>query len=306
VNKLARELQKRLMVSEGADRDYNRESEEEKEMIDSKFADFSVSWSMASFIFVGQFALFLFFVLELNGDGDTHDVCSMNVFHWLTAIIVTNVAGQDESGEGFHRTVWHVLRTRSAKFSKEVEKYGEVKFTVQFWCRLFYAATINGFVREVLLCLAPVALSVVDRGDLVKDCLAIFFISQMDDLKESKKIDVALEEWSKEVMAGYGDEEEEEEERKSMEPKEVDARSTLLQQRGTPRAGVDDQRSNQSPRSPSSPEVRGRWEDPKQGVQIPEYGVHVIRDTASRVSLSPSPSRSRSRPSPSSPRFIEP
>jgi len=70
---------------------------------------------------------------------------------------------------------------------------------VQYWSRLFFDGTINAFCREALLCLAPVALSVSNRDELVKDCLAIFFISRMDDI-EPRQIKETLEEWRNERM----------------------------------------------------------------------------------------------------------
>jgi hypothetical protein len=273
VHQFARRLQKRLRDYSSRDRDWAK-----GEIIDSKFSDFSVPWSMATITFVGQFALFFFFVLELNGDGKTHEACSMNVFHWLTAVIVTNVAGLGESGVGFHASVWHELWKQRASYPVRSRYFGE-PYSEQYCSRCFYAVTINGFCREVLLCLAPVALSVVDRGDLVKDCLAIFFICKMDDLDQPKTISKVLEDWEKEVQA---EDLLEEEERNSMEEsKEAGASSTLLQRVRPTTAGREDQ--------------RGRWEDPKQGVHIPKYGVHIIRDK----SASP-------RPPLSSPRFPEP
>jgi hypothetical protein len=160
-------------------------------VIDSKFSDFSVPWSMATMTFVAQIGLFFIFVLDMNGDAKTHERCNMNVFHWLIAVLVTNVAGLGESGEGFHKAVWDKMweRPPAIQGAEKVRLH-----SVQFWTRFFYAGTINGFCRELLLCLAPVALSVADRDELIKDCLAIFFISKMDDI-EPKRVGKALKDW---------------------------------------------------------------------------------------------------------------
>merc|ERR1711920_144582 len=157
----------------------------------------SVPWGFTTITFVAQFALFSIFVLEMNGDVKTHERCNMNVFHWLAAVLVTNVAGLQESGDSFKKEVWDELWEQRGT-SENAEKVRE--HPVQYWTRLFYAGTINGFCRELLLCLAPVALSVVDRDDLVKDCLAIFFISKIDDI-DPKTICKALEDWKAELQA---------------------------------------------------------------------------------------------------------
>merc|ERR1712087_775522 len=191
------------------------------EIICSRFSDFSVSWGFTTVTFVAQFALFSIFVLEMNGDVKTHARCNMNVFHWLAAVLVTNVAGLQESGDSFKKEVWDEL-WEQRETSDRAERVRE--HPVQYWTRLFYAGTINGFCRELLLCLAPVALSVVDRNDLVKDCLAIFFISKIDDIQQPKTIGKVLEDWKAEIQA---DDRLQFEERKNIELTESDARDGL-------------------------------------------------------------------------------
>jgi hypothetical protein len=203
IYRLARRLQEKLKDYSVQDPDWWK-----NEIICSRFSDFSVSWGFTTVTFVAQFALFSIFVLEMNGDVKTHERCNMNVFHWLAAVLVTNVAGLQESGDSFKKEVWDEL-WEQRETNDNAEKVRE--HPVQYWTRLFYAGTINGFCRELLLCLAPVALSVVDRDDLVKDCLAIFFISKIDDI-EPKTICKALEDWKAELQA-----DDVREERKNME-----------------------------------------------------------------------------------------
>jgi len=166
--------------------------EEEKVKVITKFADLSVPWTLAAITFVAQFMLFLIFILDMNGDRKTHCECKMNIFHWFVAVLVTNVSGIDESGETFRASAWKYLKNDSPS------EYNVMNHRVQYWSRCFCDGTINAFCREVLLCLAPVALSVSDRDDLVKDCLAIFFISRMDDM-EPKNIEQTLKDWKPEV-----------------------------------------------------------------------------------------------------------
>jgi hypothetical protein len=191
LHRLCRTWQKKLT-------DYERpvvKGKEMKDVVNTKFADFSVPWSFATITFVAQFMLFSIFILDMNGDENTHCRCSMNIFHWFAAVLVTNVSGHDESGGSFRYSAWENMLT-----PERVSKYKVKDHPVQYWSRCFCDGTINAFCREVLLCLAPVALSVSSRDDLVKDCLAIFFISRMDDI-EPREIDETLEEWMAECKA---------------------------------------------------------------------------------------------------------
>merc|ERR1712087_346021 len=61
-------------------------------------------------------------------------------------------------------------------------------YSWKFCTRFLYDLTINCFCREVLLCIAPIALSTSDRNDLIKDCLAIFFITKLDDIDDPDSI----------------------------------------------------------------------------------------------------------------------
>ncbi|CAK0856378.1 unnamed protein product, partial [Prorocentrum cordatum] len=164
-----------------------------REIIVTKFADYSVPWGFSTILFIAQFMLFSVFILDMNGDENTHCRCKMNIYHWFAAVLVTNVSGHDESGGTFKQSAWHFLWT------SESNQFKVKDYPVEGWSRWFYDSTINAFCREVLLCLAPVALSVSDRNDLVKDCLAIFFISRMDDI-EPRTIENSLKDWSEQRM----------------------------------------------------------------------------------------------------------
>jgi len=158
--------------------DLNKEREGEEIAI-SKFSDFSVTWGTATITWMAQVSLFLLFTLDLNGDTKSHDECSMNIFYWFAAVLVTNVAGQDECGGSFRRAVWKDTKSWNGV---------ETEQPVRFWTRYLYDFTINCFCREVLLCIAPVALSTSDRNELIKDCLAIFFITKLDDIDDPMSI----------------------------------------------------------------------------------------------------------------------
>jgi hypothetical protein len=164
------------------------------QLVGTKFADFSVPWSFSTVIFAAQFALFLFFVLDMNNNDYKDCRCAMNPFHWFAAVLVTNVSGHGESGMMFQYSVWQELK----KCQSNNKKYKVIDHPKMYYSRMAFDFIINGFSREVLLCLAPVALSVVDRDDLIKDSLAIFFISRMDDLTEDRTIDQAIKDWYRE------------------------------------------------------------------------------------------------------------
>jgi hypothetical protein len=206
-------------------RDYDKplgDDEPGAQLVGTKFADFSVPRTFTAIIFVAQFALFFFFTLDMNGDEDTHCRYKMNIFHWFAAVLVTNVSGHAESGGSFNPDLWTAL-WNSEKDGCKVKDHRK-----EFFGRLFFDATINAFSREVLLCLAPVALSVVDRDDLIKDSLAIFFISRMDDIAEDRTIDQTLTGWSREIR--YRNEEDDGVE--DVESNQQESTSALLRHRG--------------------------------------------------------------------------
>jgi hypothetical protein len=136
------------------------------------------------------------FVLSMNEDEDTHSPCNVIIFQWVVGVAVTNVAGYEEAGSQFDIRVWNALRREI----EETQKYKDESWALwwiwmKFYMRMVFDFVINSFCREALLGLAPVLLSVSERMDFVKDCLAIFFIARMDDLPDPRTVEECLKEW---------------------------------------------------------------------------------------------------------------
>lgn len=170
-----------------------------KKCIMSRYTDWSASTGATALVFLAQFGLFLLFVMYLNEDEQSHDPCNVVIFQWLIGVLLTNIAGADETGVPFNYLIWKKIYYDWERSSRSIEQSipHELKKPrlVEFGFRVAFDFVVNSFCREVLLGLAPVVLSVSDRWDFVKDCLAIFFISRLDDLDDHKSLDESIKGW---------------------------------------------------------------------------------------------------------------
>lgn len=137
-------------------------------------------------LFMAQVSLFALMVTFINHDPDTHDTCKVVLLEWVVAVIVTHVAGSDESGSAHDGAVW-------SQMLKDMQKSGQYEgHKVEYWARRAADLIINTFCREVLFGVAPIVLCASGPMDFVKDALAIFFIVRLDDLNDAKSITETL------------------------------------------------------------------------------------------------------------------
>merc|ERR1712110_1374891 len=52
--------------------------------------------------------------------------------------------------------------------------------------RYMFDLTVNGIVRPIIMAVAPIMLSTEEPLDFIKDALALFFITQLDDFDDAK------------------------------------------------------------------------------------------------------------------------
>merc|ERR550532_2887100 len=51
--------------------------------------------------FIAQIGLFSYYVFNLNSDPDTHDWTNVSIAKWMVGVIITAIAGEDETGRNF-------------------------------------------------------------------------------------------------------------------------------------------------------------------------------------------------------------
>jgi hypothetical protein len=183
----------------------------EGNIISTRYADKAFPLPYVSLLFFAQSGLFIMFLTSMNegSAAQQYSGCSLKVTQWLISVAVTNVAGTDEVGSPYNGDVWVAIRkkinedsnatTEEHTLLKSQESPAVAKRRAMSWfqfcVRNAFDWVVNCFFREVILGLAPVMLAVVAREDFIKDVLAIFFISKLDDIDDPKMLSESLNEW---------------------------------------------------------------------------------------------------------------
>jgi len=138
-------------------------------------------------LFVSQGTLGLFYVYALNGRKGKWDHSSG--WRWFIGFLVCNLAGEDEAGASFAYPFWLKLQNAATTNPKMQGKKSRIcgcihmKYEHEIKCRMVMSMVVNMFIHRIIFCTAPILMSVADKPlDFIKDCLAVFFITKLDDL----------------------------------------------------------------------------------------------------------------------------
>eukprot|EP00415_Alexandrium_ostenfeldii_P000210 UN0210 len=158
-------------------------------------------FSKALLFFIGQFSLMMIFVYELDRDKETKEACNVSFFKWFVASILTVLCGQSEVGQEYGPHFWELLQVSDA-----AKEHGYLIGPIRlenwyiFKVRHTFSFIVNNIFRMLVLGLCPIMLCVSTHFEFIKDCLALFFITKLDDvdggsslLEELKQLKVASE-----------------------------------------------------------------------------------------------------------------
>mmetsp|Transcript_11099 Transcript_11099/g.21473 ORF Transcript_11099/g.21473 Transcript_11099/m.21473 type:complete len:242 (+) Transcript_11099:1-726(+) len=144
------------------------------------------------FLFAVQFTLGLFYMYSLNNNKGGWE--NSSGFRWLISVLLVGVKSGEEIGKGFDFKFWiQLLRSKNSKMQHNPRFLGcgcSLSCRTEATIRMVMSIIVNGFMRRIILCTAPILLSLSDDPlDFVKDCLAVFFITNLDDLAESVNLE---------------------------------------------------------------------------------------------------------------------
>jgi len=153
------------------------------------------SFTTLVFLFVCQMTLSLFYIYSLNNN--KKGWADSSGWRWFIGLLLCNLAGEDEIGYVFQFAFWlKLLHTKDPRMQKVPSMMFFFKiqdFKKEVRARMFMSMFVNMFTRRIILCTAPILLSVAnDPIDSVKDCLAVFFINKLDDLHDHVRFVKAL------------------------------------------------------------------------------------------------------------------
>lgn len=163
----------------------------------------SAPFSSTFFLFVCQLTLGLFYIYSLNNRrGGWQDVSG---WRWFVGLCLCNLAGEEEVGSSFQMTFWLKLLDKGDLTNKWTRIFFvvPVKWRYVITFRMIMSMCVNMFIRRIIFCTAPVLLGVVDEPlDFIKDCLAVFFITKLDDLDDAIEFSKDLDKVEQEVDEG--------------------------------------------------------------------------------------------------------
>lgn len=144
--------------------------------------------------FFVQGGLMCYFVFHLNNDEDTRDRSKLSIVKWLIGLVITAIAGDDESGSNYDWLFWrrmfvnlhdrHTLPCEGAR--RYIFWFFPVSLAFEWRCRQTMDFIVNALFRAILIGLAPILLCVEDPMDFIKDVLAIFFVVKLDDFDDPR------------------------------------------------------------------------------------------------------------------------
>jgi len=163
----------------------------------NKYQKLSSPFSSTFLLFLCQLTLGLYYVYDLNSRTSKRGWGDVVVWRWFIGLCLCNLAGENEVGTEFVFDFWLNLREALGPLADKRTRICEI------WARGIMSAIVNQFFRRIILGTAPVLLGVEGPLDFIKDCLAVFFITKLDDLEDPVGFRTELERMKKEGGSNF-------------------------------------------------------------------------------------------------------
>lgn len=159
---------------------------------DNWYKDITRQFRHCMLCFFAQSGLVMYYVFELNSDPKTHEESAVSMLEWIVALLIIEIAGDDEMGSSYESKYWDKL-VKDMQLSGQHWHFIVWSIPVPVWLELRLRQAmdmvINGMFRTMILGTAPIMLAVEDHMDFVKDCTALFFILKLDDIDAIELLD---------------------------------------------------------------------------------------------------------------------
>jgi hypothetical protein len=182
-----------------------------QELADNKYQQILAPTRRILPLFLIQCGLFMLYCDNMNGkpsEVDSKQVGKVSGFYWFVAVLIQMYAGESLLGKPYNRKWWTRLMVGNETWrevldtvlcSEPPEEFDLRFYRKQFWCfeifnswcdwliRMLMDFVVNGMIRDLIKYTFPIMLCVEDPLDFVKDCTAVFFIVQLDDLQDEEE-----------------------------------------------------------------------------------------------------------------------
>jgi heme/copper-type cytochrome/quinol oxidase subunit 4 len=164
--------------------------------VTTAYMKLTTTFQRTTLLFFAQSMLMLYYVYTLNMDRESHDIKNISLLKWTVAIVLAVIVGENEIGSPFVLGNWRELfNTKYGKNPTGCCRCWSYKRTWQIRCA--YSFMVNKVFVRIILGTFPILLSSSTPMDFVKDALAVFFITKLDDLDDAVPLWKELEELKK-------------------------------------------------------------------------------------------------------------
>jgi len=155
-----------------------------REPIRDRYQLLSSKFTTISLLFLCQFTLGLFYIYALNNKTDGWS--NTSGWRWFISVLLVNLAGEEEVGNSFSFRFWlQLVRTTNPRMDNTTTFCCccPFKYRTEAIIRGIMSMIVNMFIRRIIFCTAPIFLATSESPiDFIKDCLAVFFITKLDEL----------------------------------------------------------------------------------------------------------------------------
>jgi len=169
-------------------------------VVGNRYMELSYPFSRVCLYFFVQsslFALYTFHMMGLRAEyfstpKDRKE--NVDMAFWFFSMCLCNLAGADNLGGRYNAFYWQDIsdvadqELFSGKKSHHWFGFMPVSFKNEWRLRRFMSFFVNGICRSCILGTAPILMSVADPLSVIKDSMAVFFLTTIDDLPDAKSL----------------------------------------------------------------------------------------------------------------------
>jgi len=177
------------------------EVERDDDLGDSVYTDLTRQFDRVLPVFLAQLGFLLFYAVHLNTEHNTH-YGNASLYKWVVAIIATTYCGESQLGGEYSRAFWaKVMKDDDEEFPQFWQKkfmgnnklgseislnlHFEMPYYLEWRLRQMMDFFVNALCRTILMYTFPIMMCTCDDFmDFVKDAMAIYFITQLDDIED--------------------------------------------------------------------------------------------------------------------------
>ena len=182
---------------------------------DSTYQDLTRDFSKVLGLFIMQAGLFTLYVKHMNApDAPSKDRNQVNFFYWCLGVLIQLFSSNAQLGRSYNPEWWSALaeidsedhmssgwdqlrqmfclmpHARELGRRKHRVLCVRVPYSVDWTTRRGMDWFVNAVIRETLKFTTPILVNSEEPLNFVKDCMAIFFLTQLDDLTEEFSLSI--------------------------------------------------------------------------------------------------------------------